>query len=75
MGDEQDDASGAIADQSARLLKMSEQMMLQDATIAELREVLTDAADYFTNDEPLAEDSADGDLLKRIRAALAKGGK
>jgi len=40
--------------------------------IRELKGLLRDTLEYVLPDEPLADDSPDGDLIKRIRAALEK---
>lgn len=72
-------------DQTARLLRMSEQMMRLDATIAELRAAFTIAADYmldyieqkrvtYAGYKPSRHAAWDADEAT-VRAALAKGGK
>ena len=77
--------SPVTPDQTARLLRMSEQMMRLDATIAELRAAFIIAADYmldyieqkrvtYAGYKPSRHATWDADEAQ-VKAALAKGGE
>ena len=80
---ERDAAQVQVVELRAKLLENSTEILKRsNAVFMEIKserdaltELLAEACDYFTDDEPLAEDSPAGDMLQRMRAALAAKGK